>query len=186
MSLARAPARAFARSPAISSRSHRSRASSVITRADGTAGAHLVKVDDVKDTIGRGFIVVDIRSPEEWQEGTKKTWKKICLAVMDEKGEIEFNPYFVAEIKNEWPNKMSRILLCCDDGTMRSEAAYKAIVKAGYTQVKIIEGGSDAYFAKFPLTAEDRKTWKLADQPGDDLSVLVSGVDMRQRSEKFF
>ena len=163
---------------------HARRTAPVVRAADVAAAQ--VSIDDVKDTIGRGFIVVDIRSPEEWQEGSKRTWKKICLAVMDEEGNPELNPYFLSEIKHEFPNKLSRILLVCDDGTMRSEVAFNNICKLGYSQVKIMQGGSDAYFEKFPLTDADKRVWKMEQQAGDDLSTLVSGVDIRQPGQKMY
>ena len=110
------------------------------------------------DTLGRGFVIVDIRSPDEWAEGSKSTWKKICLAVMDEEtGEVEMNPYFLAQIKEEFLNTLSRILLLCDDGTERSEIAWRGISKQGYTQCKIVEGGSEAFFEAFPLTDADKR-----------------------------
>jgi rhodanese-related sulfurtransferase len=176
--------KSLAASPARRLRSLRGAASVTVPRAD--ASKAMVPVDQVKDTLGRGFIIVDIRSPEEWQEGSKRTWKKICLAVMDDDGNPELNPYFLSEIKHEFPNTLSRILLVCDDGTMRSEVAHKNITKLGYSQVKIIEGGAEAYFKAFPLTEADKRVWTLEKQAGDDLSVLVSGVDMRQRSEKYY
>jgi rhodanese-related sulfurtransferase len=154
------------------------RASAATPVTEEQIAAARVPISDVKETLGRGFIVVDIRSPEEWAEGSKSTWKKICLAVMDEEGNPELNPMFLNQIKAEFPNSLSRILLVCDDGSFRSEVAFKNISKLGYTQVKIIEGGSEAYFEAFPLTAADKRVWKLADQPGEDLSKLVSGVDM--------
>ena len=154
------------------------RASAATPVTEEQIAAARVPISDVKETLGRGFIVVDIRSPEEWAEGSKSTWKKICLAVMDEEGNPELNPMFLSQIKAEFPNSLSRILLVCDDGSFRSEVAFKNISKLGYTQVKIMEGGSEAYFEAFPLTAADKRVWKLADQPGEDLSKLVSGVDM--------
>ena len=154
------------------------RASAATPVTEEQIAAARVPISDVKETLGRGFIVVDIRSPEEWAEGSKSTWKKICLAVMDEEGNPELNPMFLNQIKAEFPNSLSRILLVCDDGSFRSEVAFKNISKLGYSQVKIIEGGSEAYFEAFPLTAADKRVWKLADQPGEDLSKLVSGVDM--------
>ena len=54
---------------------------------------------------------------------------------MDEDGRIHMNPNFLAQIRQEFPNTMSRILIACDDGTTRSEKAAAAIVeKCGYTQ----------------------------------------------------
>ena len=82
---------------------------------------------------------------------------------------------------------MSRILLCCDDGTFRSEVAFKRISeKLGYSNVKIVEGGMDEYLEKFPLTAKDKVKWKTADEPGQDLSDLVSGVDTRQAGQMYY
>ena len=185
-SIATLSARAIARTSAFKtskSRANARRPARHIARASADVDEALAKaqcpIADVKDTIGRGFVIVDIRSPEEWQEGSKSTWKKICLAVFDEEtGEVEMNPYFMGQIRDEFPNTLSRILLVCDDGTERSEIAWRGITKAGYTQCKIIQGGSEAYFKEFPLTAADKRVWKLADQPGEDLSQLVSGVSM--------
>ena len=185
-SIATLSARAIARTTAFKtskSRANARRPARHIARASADVDEALAKAQcptaDVKDPIGRGFVLVDIRSPEEWQEGSKSTWKKICLAVFDEEtGEVEMNPYFMGQIRDEFPNTLSRILLVCDDGTERSEIAWRGITKAGYTQCKIIQGGSEAYFKEFPLTAADKRVWKLADQPGEDLSQLVSGVSM--------
>ena len=40
---------------------------------------------------------------------------------MDEDGTIHMNPNFLGQIKQEFPNTMSRMLIACDDGTFRSE-----------------------------------------------------------------
>ena len=103
---------------------------------------------------------------------------------MDEDGTIHMNPNFLAQIRQEFPNSMSRILIACDDGTFRSEKAAAAIVdKCGYTQVKVIDGGIDAYLAAFPLTDADKVKWRMRPEIGEDLSVLVSGVDTRQAGQ---
>ena len=82
---------------------------------------------------------------------------------------------------------MSRILLACDDGTFRSELAHKLITqKLGYSQVKIIEGGIDAYIEFQPLTKEDKIKVRMVAQAGNDLSMLVSGVDTRQAGQKLY
>jgi rhodanese-related sulfurtransferase len=109
------------------------------------------------------------------------------LAAMDEDGTIHMNPNFLAQIRQEFPNSMSRILIACDDGTFRSEKAAAAIVdKCGYTQVKVIDGGIDAYLAAFPLTDADKVKWRMRPEIGEDLSVLVSGVDTRQAGQKYY
>ena len=109
------------------------------------------------------------------------------LAAMDEEGNIHMNPNFLAQIRQEFPNTMSRILIACDDGTTRSEKACTAIVeKCGYTQCKVIEGGIDAYLAAYPLTQADKVKWRTRPEIGQDLSVLVSGVDTRQAGEIYY
>ena len=106
---------------------------------------------------------------------------------MDEQGNIHMNPNFLAQIRQEFPNTMSRILIACDDGTTRSEKACTAIVeKCGYTQCKVIEGGIDAYLAAYPLTQADKVKWRTRPEIGQDLSVLVSGVDTRQAGEIYY
>ena len=106
---------------------------------------------------------------------------------MDEDGAIHMNPNFLAQIRQEFPNSMSRILIACDDGTFRSEKAAAAIVdKCGFSQVKIIDGGIDAYIAAFPLTDADKIKWRMRPEIGEDLSVLVSGVDTRQQGQKYY
>ena len=86
----------------------------------------------------------------------------------------------------QYPNKMSRMLLCCSDGGTRSEIAANRIVEQGYTWVKVgcrlpslpldfssglgwvagadesglaqvIKGGMDEYLKAFPLTDKDKK-----------------------------
>ena len=156
--------------------------------ASAEADAAKIKVTDVKETLGRGFILVDIRSPEEVAEtGSKFSWEKIPIAAMDDEGNPMSNPNFLALIKNKFPNSMSRILLACDDGTFRSELAHKLITqKLGYSQVKIIEGGIDAYIEFQPLTKEDKIKVRMVAQAGNDLSMLVSGVDTRQAGQKLY
>lgn len=106
---------------------------------------------------------------------------------MDEDGRIHMNPNFLAQVRQEFPNTMSRILIACDDGTTRSEKAAAAIVeKCGYTQCKVIEGGVDAYLKAYPLTQADKVKWKMRPEIGEDLSVLVSGVDTRQAGQKYY
>ena len=58
--------------------------------------------------------------------------------------------------------------------------------KLGYSQVKIIEGGIDAYIEFQPLTKEDKIKVRMVAQAGNDLSMLVSGVDTRQAGQKLY
>ena len=160
----------------------------VVSAEVATVEAAKVKVTDVKETLGRGFILVDIRSPEEVMEtGSKFSWEKIPIAAMDDDGNPVSNPAFLALIKEKFPNSLSRILLACDDGTFRSELAHRLITgKLGYSQVKIIDGGIDAYIEHQPLTKEDKVKVRMVAQAGNDLSVLVNGVDTRQAGQKYY
>ena len=58
--------------------------------------------------------------------------------------------------------------------------------KCGYTQCKVIDGGIDAYLKAYPLTQADKVKWKMRPEIGEDLSVLVSGVDTRQAGQKYY
>jgi len=145
----------------------------------------VVPVDKVMDLIdGKGFVVVDIRSPVEVQQtGSKSAWEKIPLAAMTDKGPVR-NPHFLAIIKEKFPNpSFSRILIGCDDGTQRSEMAAKNITEQlGMSQVKIIEGGLNALMARYPLEEKDLVKWKMSDsdRAGPDTSILMTGVDIGQ------
>ena len=99
---------------------------------------------------------------------------------MDEDGTIHMNPNFLAQIRQEFPNTMSRMIIACDDGTFRSNKAADAIMsKLGHTNVKVLEGGIDAYLKAFPIDKSANK-WNARPEIGQDLSTLVSGVDTRQ------
>ena len=141
----------------------------------------MVAPSDVKDHLDRGFLIVDIRSPQEQAEtGTKYGTELIPLAAMTEEGPV-FNQYWLSDTKAKFPNAMSRILICCDDGTDRSEIAYEKLTGEpnNYTQVKVLEGGFDAYVEEFPLDDRDKIKWKMSDddRAGPDLGSLLNGVD---------
>ena len=52
--------------------------------------------------------------------------------------------------------------------------------------MKIIDGGIDAYIEHQPLTKEDKVKVRMVAQAGNDLSVLVNGVDTRQAGQKYY
>merc|ERR1712182_77019 len=94
--------------------------------------------------------------------GSKRIWEKIPLAAMTEEGPV-MNRQWLLQMKGKFPNKMSRILLACDDGTERTEIAVQAI-----------DGGIDQYLEEFPLEEKDKIVWKMsdADRSGPDTSAL--------------
>jgi hypothetical protein len=52
----------------------------------------------------------------------------VQLAAMDEDGSIHMNPNFLEQVKQEFPNTMSRMLIACDDGTFRSEKVSESLL----------------------------------------------------------
>lgn len=156
-------------------------------RAEG-AGYGTVAPAEVKDHLDRGFVIVDIRAPDEVQEtGYKSIWELVPLAIMTDDGPL-MNPQFLGTVKNKFPNSLSRIIIACDDGTDRSQiAASNLCNKFGYTQLKVLEGGMNAYLAAFPLSEKDLVKWKMSDEDraGPDTSTLLTGVNTYQ-GEQFF
>ena len=57
---------------------------------------------------------------------------------------------------------MSRVLVACDDGSDRTDFACEQIAELGYTAIKRVEGGVNAYLLVDPLNDDDRKPeWRL-------------------------
>merc|ERR1719359_2333612 len=167
---------------------HTARAARVAVRvvAEDEVEIPFVAPANVKDFIDKGYIIMDIRSPDEQKTGTKHVWNLNPLAAMTEEGPV-VNPYFLANVKRDFPNTMSRFLIACDDGTDRSEMAYESIAGKGYTAVKVIEGGIDAYLEVDPLTEKDLVKQKMVDtNMGQDLSDLVTGVDTRLGNQRIY
>merc|ERR1712100_743200 len=130
----------------------------------------------MKATSRRCVVSAEVAPEEVMETGSKFSWEKIPIAAMDDDGNPVSNPAFLALIKEKFLNSLSRILLACDDGTFRSELAHRLITgKLGYSQVKIIDGGIDAYIEHQPLTKEDKVKVRMVAQAGNDLSVLVNG-----------
>merc|ERR1711924_573912 len=84
---------------------------------------------------------------------------------------------WLLQMKGKFPNKMSRILLACDDGTERTEIASDFLNDEGYTAVQAIDGGVDQYLEEFPLEEKDKIVWKMsdADRSGPDTSAPPRG-----------
>ena len=65
-------------------------------------------------------------------------------------------PHPPARADAKFKNKLSRVIIACDDGGRRSEVAAEMVTELGYTAIATIEGGVDAYLAAFPLTERDK------------------------------
>ncbi len=91
------------------------------------------------------------------------------------------NPYFGSAFTEKFVNKMSRVIIACQDGGGRSELAAKIVTDAGFTSIAVVAGallrpapslptrcagadareragGMDAYLAASPLSDKDKKT----------------------------
>ena len=79
------------------------------------------------------------------------------IAELRADGSPAMNPYFLKAFTDKFVNKLSRVMLCCQDGAMRSELAAKMVTDAGFSAIAVIEGGMDAYLAASPLTDKDKK-----------------------------
>merc|ERR1711924_369282 len=89
--------------------------------------------------------------------GSKRIWEKIPLAAMTEEGPV-MNRQWLLQMKGKFPNKMSRILLACDDGTERTGIAADFLNDEGYTAVQAIDGGIDQYLEEFPSRRRTRSS----------------------------
>ncbi len=58
---------------------------------------------------------------------------------------------------NKFKNKMSRVILACDDGGRRSEVAAELVTELGYTAIATVDGGVEAYLKVSPLKEADKK-----------------------------
>ena len=94
---------------------------------------------------------------EEYRSGNKLFAVHLPIAEMRPDGTPALNPYFVEAFTKKFVNKMSRVILCCQDGEARSELAGKMVSDAGFTSIAVVAGGMDAYFAVSPLTEKDKK-----------------------------
>jgi hypothetical protein len=66
---------------------------------------------------------------EEYRSGNKVFFVHLPIAELRPDGTPAMNPYFTEAFVKKFVNKMSRVILCCQDGEMRTELAAK-LVKA--------------------------------------------------------
>ena len=57
----------------------------------------------------------------------------------------------------KFKNKMSRVIIACQDGGRRSEIAAEMVTGLGYTAIALVEGGVEAYLKVSPLKESDKK-----------------------------
>lgn len=66
-------------------------------------------------------------------------------------------PFFYRRADTKFKNKMSRVIITCQDGGRRSEIAAEMVGQMGYSAIYIIEGGVDAYLQVEPLQERDTR-----------------------------
>lgn len=66
-------------------------------------------------------------------------------------------PVVIGCADKKFVNKMSRVIIACQDGGRRSEIAAEMVTGLGYTAIAIIEGGVEEYLKVSPLKDADKK-----------------------------
>ena len=69
--------------------------------------------------------------------------------------DVIMNPNFKAIFDKKFVNKMSRVIIACQDGGRRSEIAAEMVTGMGYTAIAVVEGGVEAYLKVSPLKEAD-------------------------------
>lgn len=82
---------------------------------------------ELKDMVAKGAILVDVRSPQEFNEGHLP-------------GAINIPEYEIRRFKNKMPKLNQQIILYCQYGG-RSRKSYNMLKKMGYTNIYSLKGG---------------------------------------------
>ena len=100
-----------------------------------------VPVNQVKSLINdKGFTILDIRSPTEVAEvGSKLIWKHVALAALTDEGPV-WNKFFLASVKEEFPNTMSRLLVVRTLATLPPPVVGEARLSALRTRSLLLGG----------------------------------------------
>ena len=81
----------------------------------------------LKDMAAKGAVLIDVRSPQEYNEGHLP-------------GAINIPEYEIRRVKNEMPKLNQQIVVYCQYGG-RSRDAYNMLKKMVYTNVYSLKGG---------------------------------------------
>jgi rhodanese-related sulfurtransferase len=86
-----------------------------------------INFEQLKNMVSKGAILIDVRSPQEFNEGHLP-------------GAINIPEYEIRKVKNEMPKLNQQIVVYCQYGG-RSREAYNMLRKMGYTNVYSLKGG---------------------------------------------
>lgn len=81
----------------------------------------------LKNMVSKGAILIDVRSPQEYNEGHLPE-------------ALNIPEYEIRKVKNEMPKLNQQIVVYCQYGG-RSREAYNMLRKMGYTNVYSLKGG---------------------------------------------
>lgn len=139
-----------------------------------------------------GYTFLDVRSKAEYDDDGKvpnavnipliHTQRKWNLSVTPAEMEIiqEANVSFLDEIKAKFPDKESKLLIACSDGTQRAIQVLMLLDAEGYTNIVGLKGGFIAWNAVFTTKLERRglnvkyETVYTAD--GDGMGIHSTGA----------
>ncbi len=119
-----------------------------------------IKPKEAYQRMQEGFVYLDVRTVEEFQNGHAKGAFNIPIFFKSPAGR-EQNPNFLALIQDKFP-KNSKIVIGCQSGG-RSSMACQILVAQGYTDVCNIAGGFGG--GVDPDTGEPIAGWRDAGLP---------------------
>ncbi len=76
----------------------------------------------------------------EYRSGNKMFFVHLPVAETRDDGSPVMNPYFGSAFTEKFVNKMSRVIIACQDGGGRSELAAKIVTDAGFTSIAVVAG----------------------------------------------
>jgi len=101
-------------------------------KANRSMGKNDINQEELKKMVSKGAILIDVRSPQEYQEGHLK-------------GALSIPEYELAKrCEKELENKNTTIVVYCSSGS-RSKKAQKQLVKLGYINVYNLYNGTQNY-----------------------------------------
>ncbi len=102
----------------------------------------MVKVNELKKKLDRGFIIIDIRNKKEWEE-TGTIPGSIKLTAFDENGRFLNN--FLKSFQSRFTNS-DHIIFVSDHGDISSILANGFVEQLGAKNMYSLEGGIKSYF----------------------------------------
>lgn len=136
-----------------------------------------------------GYTYLDVRTALEVDEvGKIKDSVNIPFMLASKKYDSETrtktlsvvpNPDFLAQVQKRFPNKESKLLIACSNGTKYSLDVLETLDEAGYVNLAGLKGGYQAWFRTFDNKMQRRRYGEYAEQyshDGDSCGIHSSGA----------